>query len=67
MRLTQKKIIKLPFKWDPDSQCIYGELNNDMPAGTYMTTLTLKVKLGKTTETQYIYTFSCNIILKSEP
>lgn len=63
---TQKKIIKLPFKWDPDSQCIYGELNNDMPAGTYMTTLTLKVKLGKTTETQYIYTFSCNIILKSE-
>lgn len=58
------KIVKTAFAYDNVTKCIIGELNNTLGSGTYKTTITVNVDLGKSPDPVYHYTFSCNIILK---
>lgn len=57
------KIVKTAFAYDAVSKYIIGELNNSLSSGTYKTTMTVKVDLGKSPDPVYHYTFSCNVIL----
>ena len=57
------KIIKTAFYYDDVNQFIVGELDNNLAAGTYKTTITINVDLGKSPDPVYQYTFSCNVIL----
>lgn len=57
------KILKTAFYYDDVNQFIVGELDNNLAAGTYKTTITINVDLGKLPDPVYRYTFSCNVIL----
>jgi len=57
------KILKTAFYYDDVNQFIVGELDNNLAAGTYMTTITINVDLGKSPDPVYHYIFSCNVIL----
>lgn len=59
------KIVTSPFIYDPDTNYIIGELNNDnnFATGTYKTAITFKLKLGPQGE-QYTYTFTCDVVLQ---
>ena len=57
------KILKTAFYYDDVNQFIVGELDNNLDAGTYKTTITINVDLGKSPDPVYHYTFSCNVIL----
>ena len=57
------KIVRTAFVYDDLSKTIMGELNNSLGSGTYMTTLTINVKLGPSGSEQE-YSFTCNIILQ---
>ena len=59
------KIVTSPFIYDPDTNYIIGELNNDnnFAPGTYKTAITFKLKLGPQGE-QYTYTFTCDVVLQ---
>lgn len=57
------KILKTAFYYDDVNQFIVGELDNNLAAGTYKTTITINVDLGKSPDPVYHYTFSCNVIL----
>lgn len=57
------KFIKTAFYYDDVNQFIVGELDNNLAAGTYKTTITINVDLGKSPDPVYHYTFSCNVIL----
>jgi hypothetical protein len=59
-----KEIVKTAFAYDSANYCITGELNNDLGAGTYKTTLTVNVTLGPSSGTQYDYSFTCNVVLQ---
>ena len=61
--LSAHKIIKTAFYYDTVNQFIVGELDNNLAAGTYKTTITINVDLGKSPDPVYHYTFSCNVIL----
>ena len=56
------KIVKTAFGYDPITKCIIGELNNNLTGGPYMTTFTMKVKLGSS-GSLYDYTFTFNVVL----
>lgn len=58
------KIVKTPFAYDSANQCIIGELNNSLSTGTYKTTVTVNVKLGPSSGTQYDYSFTFNVVLQ---
>jgi len=57
------KIITTPFRYDPATKSIIGELNNNLPntyaAGGHMTTFTIVLTLE-----QYTYSFTFNVILQ---
>ena len=57
------RIFVSPLAYDPVTKCITGELNNNLTAGKYMTTVTVNTKLGPT-GSQFDYTFTFNIVLK---
>lgn len=57
------KILKTAFYYDDVNQFIVGELDNNLAVGTYKTTITINVELGKSPDPVYLYTFSCNVIL----
>ena len=57
------KILTTPFTYDPATKCIIGELNNNLPAGTYKTAVTIKLKLGPLGN-QYTYSFTCDVVLQ---
>ena len=57
------KIFVTPPAYDSVTKCITGELNNNLAAGTYITTVTVNVKLGPT-GSQYDYSFTFNVILQ---
>ena len=57
------KIFVSPLAYDPVTKCITGELNNNLAAGTYMTTVTVNTKLGLS-GSQFDYSFTFNIVLK---
>ena len=56
------KILESPLQYDTTSKCIYGVLNNSLAAGLYKTAVTVTVKLGPA-ESQYTYSFTCDVIL----
>ena len=56
------KIIKRAFDYDDANYCITGELDNNLNPGTYETAITVTVKLGPSGN-QYIYSFTCNVVL----
>lgn len=66
------KMIKTKFAYDSSTHYIIGELNNNLSSGTYTTAVTVTVKLGPdpsdppslTDEDQYIYSFTCDVILQ---
>ena len=58
------KIVKTPFAYDSANRCIIGELNNSLSTGTYKTTVTVNVKLGPSSGTQYDYSFTFNVVLQ---
>lgn len=62
------EIVKTAFAYDPHSKCIIGELNNaaGLFGHNYMTTFTVNVTLGPTTDPsqQYGYSFTFNVILQ---
>ena len=58
------KIVKTAFTYDSANHCLVGELNNNLTSGPHKTTLTINVKLGPSSGTQYDYSFTCNVILK---
>lgn len=62
--LAAHKIIKRAFDYDPVNKFIVGELDNNLATGTYKTTITINVDLGKSPDPVYHYTFSCNVILQ---
>ena len=57
------KIFVTPLAYDSLTKCITGELNNNLAAGTYITTVIVNVKLGPT-GSQYDYSFTFNVILQ---
>lgn len=57
------KIFVTPLAYDSVTKCITGELNNNLAAGTYITTVIVNVKLGPT-GSQYDYSFTFNVILQ---
>ena len=59
------KILESPLQYDTTSKCIYGVLNNSLglAAGLYKTAVTVTVKLGPA-ESQYTYSFTCDVILQ---
>ena len=57
------KILEQPLQYDATSKCIYGVLNNSLAAGLYKTAVTVTVKLGPA-ESQYTYSFTCDVILQ---
>lgn len=61
--LPAHKIIKRAFDYDTVNKFIVGELDNNLASGTYKTTITINVDLGKSPDPVYHYTFSCNVIL----
>jgi len=58
------KIFETAPAYDAATGRIVGVLNNSLAAGTYMTTITVKVKLGPATGTQYEHAFTFNVILQ---
>jgi len=62
------EIVKTAFAYDSNSKCIIGELNNvaGLFGHNYMTTFTVNVTLGPTTDPtqQYGYSFTFNVILR---
>ena len=57
----KKKIVMTPFTYDPVSNYLIGELNNEITeSGTYKTAVTVKLKL----ENKYTYSFTCDVILE---
>ena len=50
--------------YDTTTQRITGVLDNDIATGTYKTALTINVKLGPSSGTQYDYSFTCNVVLQ---
>lgn len=57
------KIFVTPLAYDSLTKCITGELNNNLAAGTYITTITVNTKLGPT-GSQYDYSFTFNVVLQ---
>lgn len=57
------KIFVTPLAYDSVTKCITGELNNNLAAGTYITTVIVNVKLGPT-GSQYDYSFTFNVVLQ---
>ena len=57
------KIFVTPLAYDSVTKCITGELNNNLAAGTYMTTITVNTKLGPS-GSQYDYSFTFNVVLQ---
>lgn len=57
------KIFETAPTYDTTTGRIVAVLNNSLPAGTYMTTITVNVKLGPT-GTQYEHAFTFNVILQ---
>ncbi len=57
-RTGSENMITTPFAYDSVNRCIIGELNNNLPAGNYMATITVNVKLDS-----YSYSFTFNIVL----
>ena len=55
-------ILETPLQYDTTSKCLYGVLNNSLAAGLYKTAVTITVKLGAA-ESQYTYSFTCDVIL----
>lgn len=58
------KILESGFVYDDATGRIVGVLNNSLSTGTYKTTLTVNVKLGPSTGTQYQHTFTFNVVLQ---
>ena len=56
-------IFRSPLTYDTQTHCIYGVLNNNLAAGTYITTITVNTKLGPT-GSQYDYSFTFNVVLQ---
>ena len=54
-----ENMLTIPFAYDNVNKCIIGELNNNLPAGTYMATVTVSVKLDT-----FSYSFSFNVVLQ---
>ena len=54
-----ESLVTTPFIYDPVTKCIIGELNNNLAAGTYMTTITVNATLGS-----YPYSFTFNVVLQ---
>lgn len=58
------KIFETAPTYDAASGRILGVLNNNLATGTYKTTITVKVKLGPATGTQYEHAFTFNVVLQ---
>lgn len=58
-----ESLVTTPFIYDPVTKCIIGELNNNLAAGTYKTSVTVNVKLGPS-GSQYDYSFTFNVVLQ---
>lgn len=57
------EIVKTAFAYDDVTKYIIGELSNTFPSGTHKTAITVTVKLGPT-DSQYTYSFTCDVILQ---
>ena len=60
------KILEMPLEYDPINRRITGVLNNNLPSGTYKTSVTVNVKLGPSGN-QYSYSYTFNIVLAIAP
>ena len=58
------KIFETAPTYDAASGRILGVLNNSLAAGTYRTSVTVNVKLGPSSGSQYDYAFTFNVILQ---
>ncbi len=58
------KIFETAPTYDAASGRILGVLNNSLAAGTYKTSVTVNVKLGPPSGSQYDYAFTFNVILQ---
>ena len=54
-----ESLVTTPFIYDPVTKSIIGELNNNLGAGTYKTSITVNATLGS-----YPYSFTFNVWLK---
>lgn len=58
------KIFETAPAYDATTGRIVGVLNNSLATGTYKTTITVNVKLGPATGTQYEHAFTFNVVLQ---
>jgi hypothetical protein len=54
-----ESLVTTPFIYDPITKSIIGELNNNLGAGTYKTSITVNATLDS-----YPYSFTFNVVLK---
>ena len=61
-----ENLVTTPFIYDPVTKSIIGELNNNLGAGTYKTSITVNATLGPTNDAtkQYPYSYTFNVVLQ---
>lgn len=57
-RTGSASMITTPFAYDDVNKCIIGELNNNLPSGNYMATVTVNAKLDS-----FSYSFTFNVVI----